>query len=89
MLKYWSNFARYQNPNGQEKPTTPNPTKTLKQQIEPWPLHKVSKNDAEADKLRAFLNLNAEKVVTDFHLRAEYCAFWNELIPSLIQEQKK
>ena len=67
MIKYWSNFAKYQNPNGNENDLNTD-------DLELWP--KFTNN-------QEFLVLNATEIKVDQNLRAEYCAFWYSLVPKL------
>lgn len=95
ILKYWSNFARYDNPNGKSDQLGNNSpgslrlisdtmnTFTLKQPIENWPKYEIifsSQNDTQ----RAYIVLDADKIEVDYNLRADYCSFWNSYIPNLM-----
>ena len=97
IIKYWSNFARYGNPNGpdvnankklvaQNSPKVM--SKTLRQYTEHWPKFKVLKNST-LDEQRAYLILNADEVGVGFNLRAEYCAFWGSFLPNLVLNECK
>ncbi len=90
ILKYWSNFARYSNPNGEsnENLESTSETKTLSQYIEPWPKFKVVKNSTYDDQ-RAYLILNSKEISTGNNLRAEYCAFWGSFLPNLVLNECK
>lgn len=148
ILKYWSNFAKYSNPNGpssasstaeetpddaetspQEQPPPPQPkpsdrlkaavamaagrhhsrmnsswggmtpppmpstpspssTQTALQIAEYWPKYKVDMNPY-SDEQRAYLELNSHKVTVGYNLRAEYCAFWGNLLPTLMLSECK
>ena len=97
ILKYWSNFVRYNNPNGFdgnsnsmlfEKNSPKVMTKTLDQKIEPWPKFKLIKN-ATNDEQKAYLILNSKEITVGFNLRAEYCAFWNSFLPNLVLSECK
>jgi carboxylesterase type B len=103
LLKYWSNFARYDNPNGyqveiknehvisldKKEPEKLNlTTLTLKQYIEPWPKYQVL-FDSESNNQKAHLVLNAAQVEVGYNLRSDYCSFWNSYLPNLILNQRK
>ena len=100
ILKYWSNFARYDNPNGKSDQLGNNSpgslrlisdtmnTFTLKQPIENWPKYEIifsSQNDTQ----RAYIVLDANKIEVDYNLRADYCSFWNSYIPNLMLNERK
>jgi acetylcholinesterase len=70
MIKYWSNFAMYHNPNGNGSDLNIDDSYDL----ELWP--KFTHN-------QSFLILNASEIKIDQNLRAEYCAFWYSLVPKL------
>jgi acetylcholinesterase len=86
ILKYWSNFARYDDPN--KNLNSLSKTKTLSQYIEPWPKFKVIKNSTY-DQHRAYLNLNSKEISIGYNLRAEYCAFWGSFLPNLVLNECK
>jgi len=92
LLKYWSNFARYDNPNGcqdiKEQEKQKLATLTLEQSIEPWPKYQVL-FDSETNDQKAHLILNAAQIKVDYNLRSDYCSFWNSYLPNLILNQRE
>ncbi len=68
ILKYWSNFVRFNDPNGEE--ATSGTIQTLKQSIEYWP---------RFNEKNAFLKLNSSQISIEYNLCAEYCSFWENL----------
>jgi acetylcholinesterase len=81
MIKYWSNFARFQNPNGNGTALGIN-TGTMNQSIENWPLYTLPQNSSDT-LTRGYVNLNAAGVVSAYNLRVDHCSLFNTLIPSL------
>ena len=72
MLKYWSNFVRYNQPNSL-RTNLFDLTQTLRQSIEYWPRFYTN---------NAYLVLNSSIQKANLignNLRAEYCSFWQEL----------
>jgi acetylcholinesterase len=96
MLKYWSNFAKYNNPNGptsssQEEILRANmfyKTQTLSQRIEEWPRYEIKFN-IERDQQRAYLILDAKGISSNYNIRAEYCSFWGSFLPNLVLSECK
>lgn len=86
MLKYWSNFARYGNPNGGyiKDCTTCALIQLVHDALTPglikWPKYEIE-NSPYSDLQRAYIIFNANKLGVDFNLRAEYCAFWHNYLP--------
>lgn len=73
MIKYWSNFAKYGNPNGKlnnEKPTVE------------WPPYILRFTEDTIDQ-REYLNLNGQQIQLGLNFKAEQCGFWLNLIPKL------
>ena len=58
---------------------------SLETQIEHWPKFRVI-FDAENDRQKAYLELNAEKNSIGYNLRADYCSFWRSYLPKLLQD---
>ncbi|CAF0707338.1 unnamed protein product [Brachionus calyciflorus] len=100
ILKYWSNFARYSDPNGDKnlkseyaynsktikiKQTT---SSKLNQIIEYWPKYQIAQNP-DNDSQRAYIDLNSEKIKISYNLRAEYCTFWGSFIPTLVLSESE
>jgi acetylcholinesterase len=81
IIKYWSNFARFSNPNGNGSSDSAN--------LENWPLFKLLQPGQDSNQSKAYLNLNADRIYVDYSLRADYCVFWNYLIPSLKSQISK
>ncbi len=86
MIKYWSNFARFQNPNGNGTALSIN-TGTMNQSIENWPLYTLPESSSDA-LTRSYVNLNAAGVVGGYNWRVDYCSLWNTLIPTLKSQSK-
>ena len=70
LLDYWSNFIKYDNPNGNLRSG------------EIWPKYTVN-NSPNDNFQRAYLTLDADQNYVGFSLKADYCAFWNNLLPKL------
>ncbi len=102
MLRYWSNFARYENPNGDVGAAGSTSFQSsdgqfcltcLIQQfildvtLDKWPKYEFVNSDS-GDRQRAFLELSASRMRTDFNFRAEYCAFWSSLVPKIAYVRK-
>lgn len=88
LLKYWSNFVRYDNPNGLRKNVLNISTPTLKTYIEPWPKYRIL-FDHKNDRQKAYLELNADKNEIKYNLRADYCSFWGSYLPKLMLQEGK
>ena len=96
LIKYWTNFAKYGNPNGflendnltimsREKANKifneiEFETKTLNQSIEFWPVYKLGMN---TDKERIHMRLDAYESEVGYNLRAEYCSFWGKFLTEI------
>lgn len=87
ILKYWSNFVRYSNPNGKNDLFCSN-SSCYGEDLEYWPKYNIEKNSLN-DTQKAYLNLNADKISQGFNLRVEYCTFWGSFIPNLFLSQSK
>jgi acetylcholinesterase len=74
LLKYWSNFAKYADPNG---PMDDISTQTLRTSVETWPLYEIVQN---TDQGKKYLSLNANEISVGTNFRADYCAFWGNYL---------
>lgn len=83
LIKYWSNFVRYDNPNGLRNNILNISTPSMKTYIEPWPKFRVL-FDSKNDRQKAYLELNADKNKIGYNLRADYCSFWGSYLPKLL-----
>ena len=93
LLRYWSNFAKYNNPNGPEhnikhhnEKIASNVTSTTNMkhsQLEHWPKYQVLFNSTHNHQ-KAYLILDANHIEVKHNLRAEYCAFWGSLITNIL-----
>ena len=88
LLKYWSNFGRFDNPNGQRKNVLNISTPSLNTHIEPWPKYRVLL-DSTNDKQKAYLELNADKNTIGYNLRSDFCSFWGSYIPKLMLDERE
>lgn len=102
IIKYWSNFAKYGDPNGylnidnatystQEASNKifneiETKTKTLIQPIEHWPVYKLGIN---SDKERIYMRLDAYETELGNNFRAEYCAFWGKYMSEISLYESK
>ncbi len=98
MMRYWSNFVRYENPNGDGSSAYESNGGSfcltcLIQQfwldvtLEKWPKYEIV-NNQNGDLQRAYLELSAGKVRSDYNFRAEFCAFWSSLVPRIAYVRK-
>lgn len=74
MAYYWSNFIKYNDPNYENK-------------HEIWPKYKIKQTNSN-DTLRAYFILNNPVGIRQ-HFKADYCAFWNIYLRSLIPNTSK
>ena len=70
LLVFWSNFIKYDNPNGNGGLD------------EIWPEYTLT-NSPNDNFQRAYLTLDADQNYVGFSLKADYCAFWNNFLPKL------
>lgn len=70
LLDYWSNFVKFDDPNGHGGLG------------EYWPKYNVT-NSPVVGAQRAFLTFDADQNYVGYSLKADYCAFWNSLLPTL------
>jgi carboxylesterase type B len=73
LLAYWSNFMRYDDPNGGEGGGKLGAF---------WPKYNVT-NSPDDNFQRAYLTLDASRNFVNYSLKADYCALWNNLVPNL------
>ncbi|CAF1003382.1 unnamed protein product [Didymodactylos carnosus] len=67
IMSYWSNFAKYDDPNGNDTNIPYD-----------WPKYSYP--------ARQHIVLDTNSKTTGVALRAEYCAFWEEYVPTLLEE---
>lgn len=72
MIRYWSNFAKTNNPNGDGRYS----------KLRTWPEYKLT-NSNSINKQRAHLDLNSESINIGFNFKVDYCAFWDIFLPKI------
>jgi acetylcholinesterase len=88
MMKYWSNMARYKNPNGIKGLSGIN-TSTMNQNIDDWPKYIVPAANNQDNQTRLHVNLNGDNGIrVESNLRGDYCPFWNNLVPEFLKNCK-
>lgn len=94
ILNFWSNFAKYSNPNGPNSWYDNcgfNPLCYVTQAIDlyvypgvsAWPKYQFL-NRTQDDLQRAYLTLNAAQITIDFNFNANACGFWNKYLPMAV-----
>ena len=89
LLKYYKNFANFNNPNGNEMENCKiehshlNEVKSnLVNFVYEWPEFKIL-NNTKSNLQRAYIILKANKLQIAYNLRAEYCSFLNSYLPNI------
>jgi acetylcholinesterase len=81
MILYWSNFAKFNNPNIQDKEAGND------EELKDWPLFKVNGQSVVDNQQYLILKTNGTKTARS--LAFEECQFWNHFIPALIKDTSK
>jgi acetylcholinesterase len=95
MLKYWSNFAKYNNPNDPLNTRPENQSifsfiiqflfQLFSLKLELWPKYQLNENvnlsslSLLPNKEKAYLNIKLDGFITGYNLRNEYLNFWKDL----------
>ena len=88
MATYWTNFAKFDDPNGDWKTNNWSIwsfiVSLFRPSLERWPIYKIL-NSTVDDLQRAYLELNADtkKMTVSYNYRSEFSEFRLSLIPKL------
>ena len=80
IISYWSNFAKFDNPNIQDKEAG------IDGELKEWPLFKS--NSQSLSNNQQYLILKANGSIAARNLAFEECQFWNNYVPILQKDQK-